>query len=254
MSRRPREGGGGSGAEDGGGLRSGRWSSLELIRLRERFPTTAPERLARQLGRSVEAVIRRGLLLCAPSEPVSAPWGAYDDQLVRDALGVHDEATIAALLGRDLARLRARLDELSRAPRRGAWSRDELRFLQRAYGTRHDEAIALGLGRSVEDVRSRATELALGKDKAEPRLVVLPNSPRRMPRWTVAELAELRRRYPEEDNLTIARALGRSVQSVTSKASELGISKSAAALRRMGRQNVRARASRGTAPSHRSEP
>jgi hypothetical protein len=48
----------------------------------------------------------------------------------------------------------------------------------------------------------------------------------------------LRAAYRDNDNLEVARKLGRSVVSVANKAWQLGLQKSAAALARIGRANV----------------
>jgi hypothetical protein len=59
-----------------------------------------------------------------------------------------------------------------------------------------------------------------------------------MPRWRNDELELLRRDYPVQSNLELARRLGRSVKSVVSKAHHLGLKKSSERLRSMGRENV----------------
>src|SRR5690606_14131186 len=63
-----------------------------------------------------------------------------------------------------------------------------------------------------------------------------PRSP--MPRWPTAEGDPLPKLYPDHDNLSVARVLGRSVTSVANKAFQLGIHKSAALLAKIGRSNI----------------
>ncbi len=213
--------------------RRGTWSSLELARLRELFPHTSPTRLARVLGRSVDSVRRRGAALFLGRQR-SGEWSVEDDRQLREALGVHDLATVAILLGRPRDQIERRIAEVAAERRAGDWSDAELALLRRLHGTRTTAQLALALSREEHDVRARAAELCLGKDKAaaagEGRL--------RMPRWTPAEVARLRQLYPRRENLEIARQLGRTVASVTNKASQLGLGKSAAALAAMGRRNV----------------
>ncbi len=62
-----------------------------------------------------------------------------------------------------------------------------------------------------------------------------------MPRWTPSEIQRLRLLYPNMDNLTVARLLGRSVASVANKANQLRLSKALGLRRRIGRRNVTAR-------------
>lgn len=214
--------------------RKGTWTSLELARLRELFPRSSPQRLARLLGRSPAAVLRRGLAMFAgPHE--GRPLGAADDLALREAIGVHEPATIAVLLRRPLEAVRQRLAQLAANLRTGPWDDDELRLLKRVFGTRRLADAALALSRAPEDVAAKAAELCLGKDKAA-RSTIGTAQP--MPRWKPAELAKLRQLYPRRENVEIARLLGRTVASVTNKASQLGLSKSPRALAQMGRRNV----------------
>jgi len=81
------------------------------------------------------------------------------------------------------------------------------------------------------EIVAKARELCLAKDK---RMV----AGTRMPRWSSAEVARLRQLYPDHSNLEIARTLGRSVTSIANKAHQLGLCKSPATLRTMGRRNV----------------
>ena len=80
----------------------------------------------------------------------------------------------------------------------------------------------------------------LAKDKAFLKRA-RPAETTRMPRWSEPELAELRRCYPTEPNLDIARRLGKSIKSVVSKAHSLGLRKEPSRLAQMGRENVRLR-------------
>jgi DNA-directed RNA polymerase specialized sigma24 family protein len=63
-------------------------------------------------------------------------------------------------------------------------------------------------------------------------------APTRKPRWTKAELDQLRELYPKYPNIAIARELERSLKSVVSKAHIMGLKKDPARLTEMGRQNV----------------
>jgi hypothetical protein len=59
-----------------------------------------------------------------------------------------------------------------------------------------------------------------------------------MPRWSPAETERLRALYPDRDNLTVAKELGRTVTSVANKANQLGLKKSPGLLADIGRANV----------------
>ncbi len=65
-----------------------------------------------------------------------------------------------------------------------------------------------------------------------------------MPRWSTEELDQLRDLYPRLSNLDIAKAMGRSVKSIVSKAHSLRLKKDKARLRQMGQENVQLRQDR----------
>jgi DNA-binding NarL/FixJ family response regulator len=60
-------------------------------------------------------------------------------------------------------------------------------------------------------------------------------------RWTKEQLRILKRLHKSHSNADIAKAVGRKIASVTSKAHRLGLSKSARRLREMGQENIRRR-------------
>lgn len=117
------------------------------------------------------------------------------------------------------------------------WSPDEVLELRRVYGPNEDAIVADMLDRSVAAVQAKARELALAKDKRY-------FHGRAMPRWTDEEEANLRRLYPSHPNIKIAKALEKSLKSVTSKAHVMGLVKNDERLRSMGRENVAMRRSR----------
>lgn len=117
-------------------------------------------------------------------------------------------------------------------------TQQQVQQLKLLYGRRTNRELARHFGVATSHIEDVARELALGKDKATFR-------GRRMPRWTHKQLATLIDLYPETDNLEIARRIGRTVKSISSKAHQLGLKKSCERLVRMGRQNLARRADRG---------
>lgn len=117
-------------------------------------------------------------------------------------------------------------------------TQEQVQQLKLLYGRRSDRELARHFGVATSHIEDMARSLALGKDKATFR-------GRRMPRWTRQQLSTLIDLYPEMDNLEIARRIGRTVKSVSSKAHQLKLKKSVHRLERMGRQNVARRAGRG---------
>ena len=216
--------------------RRGRWSQREQARLKELYGLRDDASIARELKRPVASIRRMAEKLFA--RPVhTGPWTASDVFELRRYLGATSPEIIGRILGRPIEEVNERIFELGRIKKDGSWPREELAEFKRIYGTRTDEDLSRIFGRSLEDVRKLADGLALAKDKAFVRKLVGEASTR-MPRWRAEELERLRHDYPVLSNLELARALGRSVKSVVSKAHHLGLKKSSERLRTMGRENV----------------
>jgi hypothetical protein len=175
------------------------------------------------------------------------PWTAADDAALRRGYGALDLSSLALVLGRSQGAVERRVRQLRRLRRSGPWTSEDLRSLRAWYGTRDDRDLELCLGRGAEAIAAKAAELQLAKSKD--RGDARPGSVARMPRWTAADVALLRELYSAHDSLAVARRLGRSVTSVANKAHRLGLSKSPAVLRAMGRRNVALRGSRSPDPT-----
>lgn len=192
--------------------------------------------IARELKRPVASIRRMAEKLFA-SQPRSGPWTAKEVMELRRYLGATSPEVIGRILARSIEEVNERIFELGRIKRDGTWQREDLAEFKRIYGTRTDDDLSRIFGRSLEEIRKLADEHALAKDKAFVRKLV-GEAATRMPRWREEELEILRRDYPVQSNLDLARTLGRSVKSVVSKAHHLGLKKSTERLRIMGRENV----------------
>lgn len=236
------------------GLRRGNWSVTELERLRQLLPRRGVEAMAALLRRSVASVQRKAAeMLRVP--PRRGDWTASDEQLLRESFGALDLHLLSLALGRQPADVRRRAELLRTNLRTGVWTRAEEALLKDLYGTRSDADLEVSMSRSAADIAAAARRLCLAKDKrfaahAEPDEV----APQRMPRWTAAEVAQLRAIYPDLPNLEVARQLGRTVTSVANKANLLGLKKGPRLLADLGRQNVGLRYGRGDADSPVSPP
>jgi hypothetical protein len=216
--------------------RRGRWSQAEQARLKELYGLRDDAAIARELKRPVTSIRRMAEKLFTGPER-SGPWTANEVMELRRYLGATSPEVIARILGRPTQEVTERIFELGRIKRDGSWPREELAEFKRIYGTRTDEDLSRIFGRSLEEIRKLADEHALAKDKAFVRKLA-GEAATRMPRWRDEELELLRRDYPVQSNLELARSLGRSVKSVVSKAHHLGLKKSTERLRTMGRENV----------------
>ena len=223
-------------------MRRGNWSVQELERLRALLPDRGVDETATLLCRSADSVQRKALsLLRVPQR--QGPWSHDEDRQLRRAWGALEPRLLGPLIGRPTAEVRMRAEALRRELRDGAWTREEQRALKKLYGTRCDEDLEVCLQRSRAEIRLVAEKLCLAKDKRfRARALAAPAASvggrASMPRWTDSEVQKLRALYPDNDNLSVARALGRTVTSVANKAHQLGIKKSAAMLADIGRANI----------------
>lgn len=120
------------------------------------------------------------------------------------------------------------------------WTEDELAQLRARYCVTSDAKLERMFARDIEEIDAKARELALGKDKRR-----FPGAVK-MPRWSDAEVAKLRKLYPKLPSVEVARRLGRSHKAVTGKAEKLGLAKSEERLVQAGRENIRVRHRRAT--------
>ena len=234
-------------------LRRGNWSVQELERLRLLLPRRGVQETAALLRRSPDSVAKKAMvLLRVPAR--RGPWTDDDDERLREAWGAVEPRLLAPMLGRSVTEVRRRAMELRKARRSGPWTRVELQLLKDLFGTRTDTDLEVCLSRPVAEIVREAARLCLAKDKrfrarvvadARARVEGRPAAGARMPRWTEAEVALLRRIYADRDNLSVARELGRTVTSVANKANQLGLKKSPNVLADIGRANIAHRYRRG---------
>ena len=223
-----------------GRTKRGRWSHADQARLRELYGLRDVAAIARQLKRPVDGVIRMAQSLFPQGMRRSGPWTASETLELKRYLGATTPEVIARILGRSVEEVQAQIFALGRVQGRSSWTREETARFKRIYGTRADEDLSRIFGRSESEIRRLAQEHRLSKDKAFVRKRA-GESATRMPRWRAEELDAIRRDYPSQSNVELARRLGRSVKSVVSKASRLHLSKSADRLHEMGRENVSSR-------------
>lgn len=196
--------------------------------------------LARELGCGVEELNAAAWEFF--DEPArDGEWSDEETDDFRKYLGAVDLDLIAKMLGRSRVDLDRRLVELAASLGGEQFSPDEIVSFKRLYGTRSDEDLSLVFGRQLSLVQETAQTLCLSKDKVYLRRASGGQETTRMPRWNAGELEKLEEMYPSHSNLDIAKALGRSVKSVVSKAHNLGLKKDKGRLQQMGRQNVRMR-------------
>jgi hypothetical protein len=227
-------------------LKRGNWSVTELFKLRASYGRRPIGQLASELHRTPRALRQRAQQLFAGRSRGGELTRAEEAEL-RRMVGVADLATMRLVLGRSEEQIRRLLASWATAGRSGRLAAWEVAYLKACYATRPDWALELVLGRTLPAIHKQARRLCLGRPRRpeavpiEPLgpVVTLQPQPRlRMPRWTKSDVEALEHAYPHQPNLLLASSLQRSVKSVIAKANELGLRKSQARLRAMGRENV----------------
>ena len=213
-----------------------RWTELEKAHLEQWWGLRDEEALARDLGRSPASVRKMARELFRRTRR-AGPWTAGEVQRLKRHLGATTPHVIARILGRSVAEVERQILELGRIREGRPWSRRELGDFKRLYGTRTEEDLARIFGRPIDWITAEAQRLRLAKDKAY-MAKIAGSGASRMPRWSPAEIEQLRELYPRLSNLEIAVQLGRSVKSIVSKAHHMELKKDKQRLQQMGRENV----------------
>ncbi len=221
--------------------RKGRWAMGELAKLKELYGTRSEASIARALGRSVDS-IQRMVREIFPPRRKTGPWTAKDVTTLKQCLGVTSREMIARKLGRSVNDVQGKIAALKRTQFSGPWNPNEIQHLKQIYGNRSDEDLQTILGRSIGSIQRQAQLLRLSKDKGF--LYRTRQTSSVMRRWSREQIQLLKDLYPNRPNLEIAKALGKSVKSVVSKAHDLELKKEVKRLREMGRENVALRRDR----------
>ncbi|MBP8298895.1 MAG: hypothetical protein KA020_00910 [Planctomycetes bacterium] len=227
-------------------LRRGNWSVQELERLRQLLPRRGVADTALLLRRSEDSVHRKAMdILRVPAR--RGAWTGSDDDRLRDSWGAVEPRLLGPMLGRPVAEVSRRAEQLRSQLRSGPWTRVELQRLKEFYGTRRDQDLEVVMMRPRAEILAMAVRSCLAKDKRFAANAQAPTAQVEskggsnkvpMPRWTQTEIEQLRALYPDLANLTVARRLGRTVTSVANKANQLGLKKSPHLLADIGRTNV----------------
>jgi hypothetical protein len=215
--------------------RRGSWSVLELARLRELYPRSRLDTIARLLRRSPESVRRRAVHLFR-RPPRRGPWTPDEDGTLRIGWGAVELRDLAIVLARPQRDVRQRAEELRARRSIGPWRPDEERALRRWYGARSDRDLEVCLSRPAHEITAMAARLCLRKDK---RVAGEVGAREAMPRWSPVDVARLVTLYPDHENVVVARLLARSVASVANKASQLRLRKRDELREQLGRRRYR---------------
>lgn len=166
------------------------------------------------------------------------PWSAKDVKRLKELLGsAGNLSEWARIFKRTEQEIERKIESFRAEISERPWSREALVDLKRLYGSRSNYDMSLILGMPEAQIEAKALELCLAKDKKFVSGSV-DNVPTKMPRWTEEDVETLKRMHGTASNSQIAKLLGRTTKSITSKANSFGLKKTSDHLRKMGKDNV----------------
>jgi len=123
----------------------------------------------------------------------------------------------------------------SRKKKKENWTPEIVQQFRRDYPNHTDDELCKMYETNHLKVQQLQVDYCLGKNKRTLPGVVT------MPRWTDDQLKTLKEMYTDNDNIIIAKKLGKTVKSVVSKAFFLGLKKSKTQLTKIAKKNVACR-------------
>jgi len=203
-----------------------KWSDAEIDTLKKLYPEKSKKDIAEKLGRSpraVEIMARRLKLITCISE--KNLWTTEEEEFLKKHIAIWPIEKIAQKFGRtaNAVQRRAWDNHFTKNCRNKHytqdkfWTRQETRQLEYFLGQRLKmKDIAAKLGRSTKSVKAKAKRLRLKKPSV----------------WTTKNLALLKKYFPFETNVNVAKRIGTNPSSLMLKVIELGLKKSIFAKRR----------------------
>lgn len=191
------------------------WTNHEIDILKKRYPENTCAKVAKELGRTSKAVRIKARRLGLSANQSKNLWTAEDDAFIKKYYSKWPIEKIAKKLGRTPLRVQRRawkkhLTGSTRTKQR-FWTKQEIRKLEYFLSLRYSrEEIATKLGRSIESVGGKIKRLGLKKSLI----------------WTNRNIAILKKYFPIESNVSVAKRLGVEAATVRYKAIELGLRKS----------------------------
>jgi len=170
-------------------MNGSRWTEEEIQLLKKLYPIKFNREIASILGRSIYSIEKQANRLGLKKKPI-----------------VFKKGTIKML----------RKNEMK------PWSKKDIEKLKRLYPNLPTDEVAKILGRTVKAVKHKAYALGIKKQRD---YFVRNGKKINRKRWTDEEIKILRELYPKESAKSIAKKLGRPVNSIWIKAERLGLTK-----------------------------
>jgi len=202
--------------------RRGSWTAEQVESLKNLCPVKTRAEIARQLGRTKEAVARMmqklRLVGIRTYNRQKDAWTADEDAFLKEHSPKWPVEKIAEKLGRGFHAVRARICRKRFIGRKKnvLWTKQEISQLRYWLHKCSIREIAAKLGRPFESVNAKRKRLGL----------------RIYEPWTKKEIAILKKFYPITTTAAVARMLGKSQGTIVKKARELELHKSVYVKRR----------------------
>lgn len=196
-----------------------KWADGEIDILKELYPEKSKDYIAQKLGRTIKAVaVMARRLNLTSSAPRKNSWTIEDDTFIKEHIAKWPIEKIAEKLNKTPITIQRRAWKkhfTSNLPtkhhtQQRFWTKQEIRQLEYFLGKCSKEDIAAKFGRSLQSVNAKAKHLGLKK----------------LPIWTTKNIAILKKYFPFETNVKVAKRISTNPVSVRLKAIEFGLKKS----------------------------
>ena len=221
-------------------VKSGQWSQPDIGYLTRMYGSTKLAEISRKIGRPLASVNKMVSKLFPDStENSNTPWGATDVARLKKLYGsVGTVEQWARIFKRPVLEIERKIKSFGTEVKERPWTRDSLATIKKLYGSRTNIDLELILGMPARHIKEKAVELSMAKDKKFSSSSIGDSAGTNMPRWTAEDVETLKRMHGTASNSDIAKHLGRTTKSITSKANALSLYKTPEHLRQMGRDNV----------------
>lgn len=185
------------------------WTEKEIYTLKQLYPNTSVEDIARTLGRTPSAVQVRAAVLHLKKEHSKDVWTEKEIVLLKELFPEATNDIIADRMGRSIDAVKSIAKRLG-LKKASHWSPKELEYVRKHYSEQGRHYIARKLGRSPDAVKVVAGKLSVSRKTHQ-------NS------WSPTEEEKLKQLAANKTPDEIAIIFGRSVASIKAKIYRFGL-------------------------------
>lgn len=194
-------------------MRGRKWTEEEIKFLKDNLGSMSNQEIANALGRNIGSVAAKATKLNVPRKN-NRKWTEEDYQFLRDNAATMTNEEIAKALDRNIGSVAKIIPAmgLERKTAYAKWSEKDVAFLKNNAINMSNKQLAKALNRNIGSITAKLSELQLGERE---------NITHK--KWTEDEVNFLKNNASNMTNKELAKALNRSVGSVSLKVSTMNI-------------------------------